>query len=73
MEVLQRFERDLDALKTAELHPAARAGRATHLLDLLPEVKLKDWHANCTHAHSQFADKARHAPRHGSVIYKRFK
>ena len=56
-EVLGRFERDMDALAAAELHPAACAGGAIRLLDLLPEAKLRDWAANCSRAHRQFADK----------------
>jgi len=56
-EVLRRFERDMDRLKAAELHPAARTGSATHLMDLVPENQLRNHHTNCVHAHKQFADK----------------
>lgn len=58
-EVLRRFERDMDRLKAAELHPAARTGSATHLMDLVPENQLRNHHTNCVHAHKQFADKVR--------------
>lgn len=56
-EVLRRFERDVDALRAPELHPAARVGAATHLVDLLHQGQLREHHANCVHAHKQFADK----------------
>lgn len=56
-EVLARFDRDMDALAAADLHPAARVGGATRLLDLLPEVKLREWAAECRRSHRQFADK----------------
>lgn len=56
-EVLGRFDRDMEALAAAEVHPAARAAGLTRLLDLLPEAKLRDWAAECARAHRQFADK----------------
>lgn len=56
-EVLGRFDRDMEALAAAELHPAARSAGLTRLLDLLPEAKLRDWAAECARAHRQFADK----------------
>lgn len=55
--ILQQFWGDMEALGAADLHPAARAGRATSLLHLLPEAKLREWHASCVRAHQQFAEK----------------
>ncbi len=55
--MLGRFDRDMEALAAAELHPAARSAGLTRLLDLLPEAKLRDWAAECARAHRQFADK----------------
>ncbi len=61
-DVLERFNADMAALAAVELHPAARVDGRTRLLDLLPEARLRDWAANCTAAHAQFANKVMDSP-----------
>ncbi|KAK3239494.1 hypothetical protein CYMTET_50585 [Cymbomonas tetramitiformis] len=56
-ELLANFDRDMEKMRSIELHPALRTSTRRTLIDCAPETKLRSWAVSCDKSHKSFASK----------------
>lgn len=56
-DLLVNFGKDIDKLRSCELHPSLRTESRKYLLDFVKEENLRKWAENCSNSHRQFESK----------------
>lgn len=56
-DLLVNFGKDIDKLRSCELHPSLQTESRKYLLDFVKEENLRKWAENCSNSHRQFESK----------------